>query len=200
MKDREGSIWLTSESAGLIRFRLGKFMNFTKLDGLSTDRTNSVFELEKDTYLIGTDNGKVQQIRNGIVQTFKLQNVFPDVRIKQITNDREGNLWISSYAGLIKKSKNFEKLYTMDDGFPTNQIRFFYEDSRGWKWIGTRNGGIIRLKENDEMTFFNMKKGLSSNFIFVLPISLLSGVSTPPLRKFTLCSRVRLSGNGVRSI
>ncbi|MCB0280571.1 MAG: hypothetical protein KDD94_13770, partial [Calditrichaeota bacterium] len=166
IQDREGSYWITSESMGLLRLRRGKFMNFTKLDGLSTDRINTVLEYDKSTYLIGTDDGKIQQVKNDRVSPFDLKNEFPDVRIKQIMKDRSGDLWISSDAGLIHKRGAYEKLYSTVDGFPTNQIRFQYEDSRGWKWIGTRNGGVVRLKSNGEMTIFNMEHGLSSNFIF----------------------------------
>lgn len=73
-----------------------------------------------------------------------------------ITEDRYGNIWIGSeYAGLIRAVKNPEyiRIVRPETGSiigKTNNVRSIYEDSRGYIWIGLKNGSLYVY--NSDMT------------------------------------------------
>ena len=64
----------------------------------------------------------------------------------------------STYRGDIVRA------YTTADGLAHNAVRAIEEDREGALWIGTRGGGISRLK-NGAFTTLTMKDGLASNSI-----------------------------------
>ncbi len=146
--DHEGSVWLSSYGEGLYQLRRGKFDNYTVADGLADEKVNAVYEQDPNTVLIGTDDGTVNVIRDGVASTLRLRQLMPNARVRHFLEDSQGNLWISTYSGLLQVADGHEKLYTAGDGLPTNQVRFtkvrvryrligFDED-----WVVIRDNGI----------------------------------------------------------
>jgi ligand-binding sensor domain-containing protein/serine phosphatase RsbU (regulator of sigma subunit) len=169
MLDHEQSLWLTTYRSGLVRFKNGKFIKYTTKDGLVSSVANHVCEWQKNVYLVGTDLGIINTIDNGKVGIFPIKTELPnDKRLKHLLKDSKGNLWVSSYSGLLKIEPNGkEKLYTRQDSLTTVQVRFSFEDSEGTIWIGTRGGGLMSLK-NGIVKAYTKKTGFPSDFIMCM--------------------------------
>lgn len=73
-----------------------------------------------------------------------------------ITEDRFGNIWIGSeYAGIIQVVKSPQYIRTVHPQTgsiigKTNNVRSIYEDSKGYVWVGLKNGSLYVY--NSDMT------------------------------------------------
>lgn len=78
------------------------------------------------------------------------------IRVNAIYESKDGNIWIGTGEGLVclKRSDKETKLYTVEDGLPSNSINDILEDDNGNLWISTLNG----------LSRFEMESGVFSNF------------------------------------
>lgn len=166
--DQEGSLWFSSSARGLYQLRESMISRFGESSGLIDSRANIVVEIEPGVLLAGFDGGLIYRIDPQGNTPLPLDPPLADGRIRDFLRDRRGNVWIASYAGLLRLAPDGEqRLYTTVDGLPANQIRVLLEDRRGRLWIGTGNGGLARL-DGGRFEVLDMASGLLSNFIFSL--------------------------------
>lgn len=82
-------------------------------------------------------------------------------QINDISQDRDGFIWISTEGGLLRfDGMDFESfMHDRDDSASiiTNSVNFFYEDSRGTKWIATAKGLQTFDSEFNTFTLFDFK-------------------------------------------
>jgi signal transduction histidine kinase/ligand-binding sensor domain-containing protein len=65
-----------------------------------------------------------------------------------LSETRDGSLWAGTYGdGLWRLDKGQPRLYTVDDGLSSNQIRSLVEGTDGTLWIGTFGGGLDALRD-----------------------------------------------------
>ncbi len=164
--DHEGSLWIATYRSGLFRLKDGKFTNYTHQDGLSSASIGSICQIAPNEYLIGMNNGKVNLIKNGQVSLFPLKTPLSEIRIFNILQDRQKNIWICTFEGLIKRDAlGNETFFNKKNGLPDNSVRVAYQDRQGRLWFGTRLGGLFQWQEGNKFKIIDKKAGLSSNFI-----------------------------------
>jgi ligand-binding sensor domain-containing protein/signal transduction histidine kinase len=164
--DNEGSLWLSTGRDGLIQMRQAGVINYTRFDGLSSDKINIIVEdFNKEGYFIGCDDGNAFYLTDGKIEPFNIENNFSPTGVRDILQEENGNLWIAGYRGLILKKGNKEKLYSLEDGLPSLDLRLIFKDSRGAIWIGSRSGGLIKIINEKIVAVINKENGLQSNFI-----------------------------------
>lgn len=79
--------------------------------------------------------------------------------------DRQGVHWLSSQQGLVRwdKARNRYRLFTNQDGFPSNTIYAVYEDEQGQLWMSS-NYGIIQFNPRTEVKrIFTVEDGITHN-------------------------------------
>jgi ligand-binding sensor domain-containing protein/signal transduction histidine kinase len=64
----------------------------------------------------------------------------PETRVYSMSEDRAGNLWIGTGAGLIRLRNGSPRLYVEKDGIPVYGPKFVKEDSQANLWVGTTSG------------------------------------------------------------
>lgn len=167
-KDHEGNVWFVRLKGGLAQLKKGKFINYTVEDGLFHNVVNTMCEYEPNHYLLGFENGSIDQIIDGKISRFPLRTDLEGKRIKHIMKDRQNNLWISTYIGLLKVNANgTEKLYNMSLGFPSNLVRQTHEDENGQIWVATRDKGVILVESFEEGKYkvIDQQAGLQANLV-----------------------------------
>ncbi len=171
--DKEGSLWVGTYRHGLFRMKEGKFTNYTYQDGLSTLAVGSICEVKKGVFWVGMNDGTINIIdenKGNKISKYTLQTQLIEWRIYNISTDQEGNIWISTFRGIIKITpQGQETFYNEKNGLPDDGVRVICDDQKGNIWAGTRRDGVIKLdKFGKILKKYNKKNGLSSNFIMSL--------------------------------
>ena len=164
--DNEGNIWLTSKRGGLVQLRNSNFVNISVDDGLSSQYTNIIHQLNDGKFLVGNDNGGLDIIEDGVVKPHEIKTDLNSTSIKDIIQDSRGNIWIATYKGLLRVNGDVEHLYTKEGGMVSLNIRSLYFDSSGNLWIGAKDGGLVKINNRAQRTIFSESDGLSDNYIF----------------------------------
>jgi len=115
LRDRDGSLWITTVRHGLMRLHQGKTDVFTQADGLSG--THSVYVL----------------------------------------NDREGNVWVSTFDGLDRFREYAVVTFTADQGLLGTTVASVLADKDGSVWLSTTNG--LNRWNQGQITIFGKSNG-----------------------------------------
>ncbi|QUX96234.1 GGDEF domain-containing protein [Marinomonas sp. CT5] len=96
------------------------------------------------TYLNGLMLWKDQQL----FPILNHKNGSPSNEVRSILEDSQGNLWIGTTDGLVRRSPDGKlQIFTRNDGLPDNYIMALAEDDLGQLWVGT-GLGVAKLTPN----------------------------------------------------
>lgn len=143
----DGYLWLAS-SNGLFRFDGIKFSNipFVKKEEISPLETAEPVTLlvnrENDLW-IGSNIG-LTRCRNRQFKTFTSGDGLSENRIRRITEDMQGNLWISFMYGYVDRLSNGKFTpYNASHGLEGKKISAIVEDRSGNLLFATREKGVF---------------------------------------------------------
>jgi len=165
--DREGNLWMSTESNGLVRLRHSRFINYSTEDGLTHEKINIIREFEGKMW-VGTDDGQINIIDGNRISEFPIKTPQDDLGIRDICFDRNGVMWIGSYKGLLRYSKGEEKLYGIKEGFPSAEIRRIHQNQKGELLLATKTHGVIVMGPQGEMRAFDIDNALQANYVLSL--------------------------------
>jgi signal transduction histidine kinase/streptogramin lyase len=124
VEDASGTIWG------------GDYTSLIKIDPVSRQNrfynvgytVRSIYEDKKKNFWVGTQEGGLLWFnrQSGNFQRFTTANGLPHNTILRILEDKEGNLWLSTYNGLSKfnpTTKSFLN-FSQSDGLQSNQFSF----------------------------------------------------------------------------
>ncbi len=144
--DYQGNLWFASSRQGVMKIVTNNFQNITQIAGLDLEAVNSTC-LHNGFLYVGSDNGlsilnkEYRPVQNALTR------YLAGTRIRCITNDRDNNLWISTYTndiGLVCfDQKGGIKNYTVKDGLPSDKIRCVSLADDGSILIATNEGLAI---------------------------------------------------------
>lgn len=143
----DGYLWLAS-SNGLFRFDGIKFSNipFVRKEEISPLETAEPVTLlvnrENDLW-IGSNIG-LTRCRNRQFKTFTYRDGLSENRIRRITEDMQGNLWISFMYGYVDRLSNGKFTpYNASHGLEGKKISAIVEDRGGNLLFATREKGVF---------------------------------------------------------
>lgn len=177
--DHEGSLWLSSRNHGMFQLTSGHFSNFSTRDGLASERIHAAFDPGGGEIWVGTEAGRIQRIvGGGRVGEVPLATDLGGVQVMDFYRDRQGRHWISTYAGLLRLDGSDERLFGIEDGLPSLEVRWARQDRAGTLWVGTRSG-VVRLGDDgrfgSEAPWGSVLDGISFSFDETLDGRLLFG-------------------------
>ncbi len=162
--DNENSLWVSTGRNGLVQLKETNVTNITTNEGLNTNKTNIIVEGENQTFYIGSDVGGVDLYQDGKIKKLTIKTSLADAGIRDIYVENPTTFWIASYRGVLKLTNGSEKLYTIPDGLPANDVRRLLID-RGDILIATRSGGIARFRNGKVIEVLGKDNKLESNYI-----------------------------------
>jgi ligand-binding sensor domain-containing protein/signal transduction histidine kinase len=154
-EDRDGNLWVGTESAGVMKIAREGFTTFREADGLSATRISSLFE---------NSAGELCVMGGMYKRGWKPLNVFDGVRFNShgfqlplgvnstwgwyqtVFQDHAGDWWINSDKGSYRFPQAANSslpgpqpraVYSIREGMPTNEIFRQYEDRYGDVWFST---------------------------------------------------------------
>ncbi len=153
--DRDGNLWLGTESRGAMRLARDGFVGFSTRDGLGHPQIHSIFEGADGGLYVhdgSTFEGRQWLNRFDGTRFTAVQLKLPGVSylgwsVRQSAfQDRFGGWWVATGEGLarFKAGTRFAglgtasaTLLTVAQGLGGDSVRGFFEDSRGDVWVGT---------------------------------------------------------------
>lgn len=146
------NLWIGTFSQGLIIYNTSnhkiKRYNSQGPNGLVNDYIFSICRTKKGDIYIGTFNGL--QRYDKTKDSFESIDDFHGLFIYNIKEDKNENLWVSTYSNglFLKKSNesgwvNFMENESDPQSIPSNKIYSVQEDSMGNIWIMTQNGACV---------------------------------------------------------
>ncbi|MEG0594606.1 MAG: two-component regulator propeller domain-containing protein [Christensenella sp.] len=168
-QDYEGNIW-TSTRAGVAKLTSGKFYEANEQAMLSGKAVNAVCFLDGNVYA-GGDSGLSIINSNWIPLENALTKQLDGIRIRSISKDKNGDLWISTYSdyGLIRYTPRTEEILsiTQAQGLTTNRVRSVLPLSNGRLAVATTDGVSI-LKDAKVIETYAANEGIVNGTILSL--------------------------------
>lgn len=157
-----------------------QLMQGTNAEDLNSNAVFCIKELRNGNKWVGT-NGEGINVLNGenkvIVRYTPNPKAGNDVPlpingyIRDIEEDRDGNIWIATHGGGIAvyntTSRKFTIYNTTNSKLPIDKVQSLLEDSRGNIWAGTFGGGLSLFNKNtNQFTTFSEKDGLQNSTVY----------------------------------
>jgi ligand-binding sensor domain-containing protein/signal transduction histidine kinase len=168
-EDREGSLWLGTDSGGLHLLHAQKFTTYTTRDGLSGNYVRSVWQSAHGDLWVGTDGeGLNRRAGAGFVPvTAPLSSNV----VLSLADAPAGDVWVGTPNGLNRlrpegAQRGSVKTFTSADGLPDDFIRSLYTDQDGSLWVGTRHG--LAHWSGNTFTSYSSMDGLASDLVGAL--------------------------------
>ena len=152
--DDDGSLWIATMGQGLVHYANGKTVRYrTAQDAYNNGKVNALpndfltcLAMSRDgkRVYIATSVGLAcyDKTRESWTSTFGTNLLHKDEMMTYVMEDSKGRVWFGGNKGLrcYDPSTHRERLYTMDNGMPSNDIMFVAEDRQGSLWVGTAHG------------------------------------------------------------
>jgi ligand-binding sensor domain-containing protein len=147
----DGYLWLAT-SKGLVRFDGIKFSNIPfagneEISPLKITEPITLLVNREGSLWIGSTTG-LTRCRNGRFETFTSHHGLTGSFIRHITEDMQGNLWISFMAGYVDRFSNGKFTpFNASHGLKGEKINAIVEDRSGNLLFATREKGIFSFRK-----------------------------------------------------
>ncbi len=155
VQTEEGFIWIGSYS-GLIRYDGNTFERLDSTTGIAS--VVSLFVDSKNRLWVGTNDGGVVVIENGLTRTFRIEDGLKSLSVRSITEDKAGNIYVGTTRGVAKidaamKVQTIEKPQIKD-----SYIRKLVADESGYIYGITQEGALFTIEDGTLGKFIFLKE------------------------------------------
>ncbi len=160
-EDREGSIWVGTESGGLCRLKRPVFQAL-KVPGLASDQVTSACESTNDNFWIGMDGEGVDYLSStGLITHFGPSQGLMNGHVWSVVRDERDAIYVGTWDGLYECVNG--KFRSLSDGVRIGrQIFAIYQDPQGDLWLGQQGFGALTRLHGDEPTVVRIPGASSS--------------------------------------
>ncbi len=174
MKDRQSNLWIATSGGGFYKYFENSFKHYDVSSGLKGNRVYAVHHNKEGIWVSNSEVGLVRIDAKGVHDIPKYKN-FSEKKIKTITSDAKGNLWVGSDGRGILLKETKEKytviidssdalniridsishpiiknhIINVDNGFPSNWIRKIQVHDKS-VWAATYSNGIVKFNYDTE--------------------------------------------------
>jgi signal transduction histidine kinase/ligand-binding sensor domain-containing protein len=133
--DREGALWIGTESDGLYRVKDGVADHYRSVDGLSSDAIYSLFEDKEGNVWAATSSG-IDRFRDMRVTSFSLRDGLGAGNPRSVLATRGGTVWVGNQGSLDRVSGDHVTSIRRESGLPGENVTSMVEDRSGLLWVG----------------------------------------------------------------
>ncbi len=145
--DREGSLWVGSRTAGLLRLKKNLFKTYSVGSGLPWRNVYSIIESYDRNIWVGTYRSGTAVIDKGeISDTVRIENTVWGGYITSLFMGKDSTIYAGSIGAGLSWISPGEEEFNKERNSGTDtpiQIKGFFEDKNGRLWLGTPNGLFI---------------------------------------------------------
>ncbi|MEP6881062.1 MAG: two-component regulator propeller domain-containing protein, partial [Dokdonella sp.] len=167
LQDRNGQLWLGTETLGL--FRLSERYGLERMQSnleLPGGRITEILEDTEGSIWVGT-NGGLFRLRETLFSNHGRQDGLSADYIRSVMEDRNGRLWIGSSGGLDRMDVDgsIKGLSLLSDSGNSVSVLSLAEDANGSIWVGTYADGLYRVDADGTTHHFGKANGLPAGNI-----------------------------------
>jgi PAS domain S-box-containing protein len=137
LEDSHGQMWVGTDGGGLnvvteMKFEQNPLAGESNIFGILEDHKNNIWLTTDRAGVFSYDGNKYTHydFEDGNINNFA------------IAEDRKSRLWIGSGTWINIYDGNRSTWYGSEQGFKAEEVRCFYEDSKGNMWVGTQGYGV----------------------------------------------------------
>ncbi|MCR4584153.1 MAG: response regulator [Lachnospiraceae bacterium] len=165
--DYQGNLWFASSRQGVMKVVSSNFRNLTEAAGLEPQVVNASCLRRSELY-VGTDSGLKVLDKDGNSIKNRLTDYMRDARIRCITIDDAGDMWLCTYTndmGLVCYTRDGRIfMITEADGLANNRTRCVSVAGDGRILAGT-NAGLSIIKDGRVTENISEKDGLTNEVL-----------------------------------
>ena len=162
----DGTLWSATWGGGIDRISESGEIRGYRMPSQDDNRLHAVYVDGAGTVWGGTMNG-LARIPAGGAGPAETAAELPGKRVKSITEDHEGNVWLGTYNdGLVRLKRDVVDMLDTRHGLRSRNVRAVLEDDSAL-WIATKGGGLHRLR-GDRLDVFTTADGLLSDDVYAL--------------------------------
>ena len=166
LQDEQSNVWMATSGGGLVKYFQNNFKHYSTQTGLKGDQVYAVHHSNGEIWIATSDKG-IMRLDDLGIHDVEIPESFSEVKIKTITTDSDGNLWMGSegkgvmFKGLVnldtttikKKGKTkpnlfktikVSKVWNTDNGFPFDRIRDI-ESVNDTIYVASYESGILQF-------------------------------------------------------
>lgn len=130
----------------------------TDLDGMVKQFVRVMFQDSKHNIWFGSNGDGLIRYDGQTMKRMLEDPYFINDAIREIVEDKAGNIWFGSSSGLSKYNGTSFRHYTERDGYPTNEIWSLVIDKNEIIWIGGTSG--VYQFDGETFTPFTLPKAV----------------------------------------
>ncbi|MFC2112034.1 two-component regulator propeller domain-containing protein [Bacteroidota bacterium] len=162
-QDRFGDIWIGT-AEGFSIYDGTEFLNYTGTNQ-NLWEVNSMFQASNGSFWVGTNGHGTYEFTSEGIYTYYWEDITNLNYAFDIVEDKSKNIWVSTYAGVIRGNAAGLKLFTTQDGLATNQIRSLLADSWDYIWIGTFDAENLNRYNNGKIEDISLNNGFPTTHV-----------------------------------
>ena len=159
-EDRRHVLWVGGVN-GIVKREENRFVPILDRKELTGEFVTQMVDDERGDLWIAGSLGLLVRSPDGKVRHYDTNDGLPDVFIRSLWRDRDGNVWAGTNSGLARLRNNRFTTMSGPGGRDRDQVRCLFEDREGNLWVGT-NTGLSRLRD-DMFTVYGKSEGLPSD-------------------------------------
>jgi ligand-binding sensor domain-containing protein len=168
MQDSEGNLWIGRSGAAVI-YKDRRFRIAFGEEVIGGGSVWSFCQAPDGAVWAATNSGLVRWSKGG-TRVFRKTDGLPTDRLRAVTFDRDGVLWIGTTGGgLVAYANGRFQVFDPAHGFPHAEVRAVVADRTGGVWAATAGGGLARVV-NGQVTAYTVADGLPTNQVSALAI------------------------------
>ncbi len=160
--DADGSIWVGTVYAGLVRLSARGVERFGVAEGLPNSRVLSLLRDREDSLWIGT-NGGLLRLRDAPMSSHTRQRGLASDFVRSVLAHSDGSLWVGTSEGLNRFGPGGIERIGLGTELERESVLSLAEAGNGDVWIGSFARGLWRWRDGALVEHIDRTHGLPAN-------------------------------------
>jgi ligand-binding sensor domain-containing protein len=156
LTDRNKTLWVGTNSAGLYHVHDGFADHYGSAQGLSGNYVLGIYEDKEGNIWVTTDRG-VDLFRDLTVTTFSGTEGLIGPEVRSVLASDEGSVWVATKAALDIIRRDGISAVTAGQGLPGHSVKAFFKDAKGRTWLSIDDkiltydqGRFVQVKDSND--------------------------------------------------